>query len=163
MLNLKKKKLKGFTLVEIIVVIAIIGVLAAVIGIAMMGYLKEARQSQASTDARNISVCTHRLLYSDYGGFAVKQALVDSGAESCAFIYTGGGTSDPAVKEILEEIGEEDYKNGFVIYIEKANTSSPEVSSVYVYASEPSYAASASKDIEPDGAFPAEELAKFGR
>lgn len=162
MLNLKKKTLKGFTLVEIIVVIAIIGVLAAVLSIALLGYMKDARQSKASTDARNISVCTQELIYTRYGGFAVKE-VVNGGAETCTFVYTGSGTSDPAVKEILAEMGKEDYNSGFVVFIEKANTSSPEVSAVYVYASEPSHAASASKDIEPDGAFPADELAKFGR
>lgn len=162
MLKLKKKTLKGFTLVEIIVVIAIIGVLAAVIGVAMIGYMKDARRSKASTDARNISICAQNLIYSKYCGFAVKE-VVNSGAETCAFVYTGNGTSDPAVKEILDEMGKEDYNSGFVVFIDKANTSSPEITAVYVYASDPSKASSVSKDVEPDGAYPAEELAKFGR
>lgn len=160
MLKLKKKTLKGFTLVEIIVVIAIIGVLAAVLSIALLGYMKDARQSKASTDARNISTCTQGLIYSINGGKQVKTAL-SSGADTCTFVYTGSGTSDPAVKEILEEMGKEDYKSGFVIFIDRANTSSPEVSAVYVYSTDPALAASASRDAEPDGAYPASELEKF--
>ena len=48
-----KKKLKGFTLIELIVVIAIIGVLAAILVPSMIGYLRQARAARMNANARS--------------------------------------------------------------------------------------------------------------
>lgn len=49
-----KKKVKGFTLVELIVVIAIIGVLASILVPSMMGFVRKSKYATANANAKEI-------------------------------------------------------------------------------------------------------------
>ncbi|MBP5362896.1 MAG: prepilin-type N-terminal cleavage/methylation domain-containing protein [Ruminococcus sp.] len=53
---MKKKSLKGFTLIEIIVVIGIIGVLAAILIPTMIGYVNKSKRASDVSSAREIYI-----------------------------------------------------------------------------------------------------------
>ena len=50
----KRSNRKGFTLIELVVVIAIVGVLAGIIIPMIFGYIRKSRQAAANDDARNL-------------------------------------------------------------------------------------------------------------
>ena len=51
--SLKQRKDKGFTLVELIVVLVILAILAAILIPALLGYLDKAKEKQKLLDAKN--------------------------------------------------------------------------------------------------------------
>ena len=63
-----KNKEKGFSLIEIMVVIIIMGILASVVGVRVMGRLEEARRTQAMTqiDAFKTALKLYRLDNGNY-------------------------------------------------------------------------------------------------
>ncbi len=55
--NMKKKSKKGFTLIELVVVIAILGILAAILIPVIGGFITRARISADEANARNLYNC----------------------------------------------------------------------------------------------------------
>lgn len=74
---------KGFTLIELIVVIAIIGVLAAILVPAMLGYVKKAKINAANSDCKTL-ITTYNA--------AIEE--MDEDGTACGDGWYGNGTLD---------------------------------------------------------------------
>ncbi|MBO6115724.1 MAG: type II secretion system protein [Ruminococcus sp.] len=102
MTNTKKN---GFTLIELIVVIAIIGVLAAILVPTMIGYVKKSKRAADVSSAKDIHTQVMDLILTeDY--------LNDS------FYYDGGNVSSAISK--LDEISNHTYDLVVVAYLDGA-------------------------------------------
>ena len=67
MRSLKKNRKKGFTLVELIVVLVILAILAALLIPALTGYIDKAKEKQVVAEARQIVMAAQTLLDEEYG------------------------------------------------------------------------------------------------
>ncbi|MBP3233965.1 MAG: type II secretion system protein [Eubacterium sp.] len=67
---MKKTNNKGFTLVELIVVLVILAILAAILVPALLGYIDRAREKQVTTNAEAALVASQALMADAYKTFA---------------------------------------------------------------------------------------------
>lgn len=81
---MKKLNKKGFTLVELIVVLVILGILAAILVPALTGYIDKAKQDKLKATTRQVVVAAQTVVSERYGqkgsGFVEGVLLVTEGA-----------------------------------------------------------------------------------
>lgn len=91
------KRIKGFTLIELIVVIAIIGVLAALLVPSMLGYIRNARISEYNSNAKSV-FSGAQLAITDCYSYEladVQPLCIYTGSDDCiAYPATGGDQID---------------------------------------------------------------------
>ena len=75
-----KKNNKGFTLVELIVVLVILAILAAILVPALLGWIDKAREKSVTTNAEAALVAAQGLATEQYGGYKNPKTAVTSAA-----------------------------------------------------------------------------------
>ena len=103
----KRRNDKGFTLVELIVVLVILAILAAILVPALLGYIDKAREKQLTTNAEAAYVAAQAIMTEQYGlnaKAASAKAKVTPSAikgltditESFTVTFSGGGSGKHA-------------------------------------------------------------------
>lgn len=96
--NLRENRKKGFTLVELIVVLVILAILAALLIPALTGYIDKAKEKQIIAETRQVVMASQTLVDEEYG----KLALGDGSAITVGSTGTVTFADVAALAEVSE-------------------------------------------------------------
>lgn len=99
MQRLKKQNKKGFTLVELLVVLVILAILAAAIIPSMMGFIDRAKKESIAAEQRSVILAAQVEVNELYG-----KGTLDKLATDDEVVIDGTGTGDKATQTYLEAI-----------------------------------------------------------
>lgn len=103
--KLKDNKKKGFTLVELIVVLVILAILAALLIPALTGYIRKAKEKSITAETRQVVMAAQTLADEQYGTLTLKgsgKVTIKNGETTGVDDKEAGSTITIATKDIAD-------------------------------------------------------------
>lgn len=121
---MKKSNKKGFTLVELVVVIAIIGVLAAILVPSMLGYVKKSRLKTANANAKTAyNAISGMVTDANTQGTPVNPVSLAGTDYSCKTdVASPSSDSDKVQHELFKALGDNDKEAGIATIVHMTNS-----------------------------------------
>ena len=101
----KKRKKKGFTLIELMAVIAIIAILAAVLVPTVSGYINRSKKTAIITQVRNVVSALET--YNATAANPILDEVDSSNVDENGVISTNGGDTTMTVVDLANTVGED--------------------------------------------------------
>jgi general secretion pathway protein G len=116
-MNSRRKKQEGFTLIEIMVVILILGLLATLVVQSLRGATDKAKRTKAMADIAELKTALDRY-YIDIGSYPTSDqglaALVNPGGQGGTQVSSSGGSAGGSDDSYIQRIPNDPWGNPYV-------------------------------------------------